>query len=366
MMALKVSRKLEHKRSPLADAWFARAERLLEGKEDAVEYGFLVRQWARKALTRDSYEEALEHAERTLAIGIRHGERNLMALGLHDKGSVLVQQGKVDEGLGLLDEATIAAVSGELGSYTTAVVYCGIIAACRDLGDFGRAGDWTEAAKSWCDRQAISGFPGVCRVNRAEIMRLLGAAGRDAEEEIHRAVDELARLRARHRRARPSTSSGSSSSAWVSSTPPSRPSARRRALGTDPYPGLALLRLARVRHERGAARHAMRAVEDEKGQARPGPAADRARRRRGRGGRCATHARAAAEELEGNREEYRLPGAPSAGRRAAGGPVALDAGSAGRRARPARRAVREVGGRSTPPTRRRGPGSCRRGLPAGR
>jgi class 3 adenylate cyclase len=323
VMALKVSREFEHKRSPLADAWFARAERLLDGREDAVEYGYLVRHWARKALTRGSYEEALEHADRTIEIGTRHGERNLMALGLHDKGSILVQQGKVDEGLGLLDEATVAAVSGELDSYTTAVVYCGIIAACRDLGDYGRAGDWTEAAKRWCDRQAISGFPGVCRVNRAEIMRLRGSWP-DAEEEIHRAVDELHDFApdvaglAFYELGELQLRMGELDAAEQAFR-------EAHALGVDPYPGLALLRLARG-DTSAAQRGIRRAVENEKGRLARArlltglvdvelAAGDRER------------ARAAADELEGIAQDFgsaALAGWASAAR----GAVALADGNA--------------------------------------
>jgi hypothetical protein len=36
--------------------------------------------------------------------------------------------------------------------------------ACKELRDYRRAGDCPEAAKRWCDRQAIAGFPGMCRV----------------------------------------------------------------------------------------------------------------------------------------------------------------------------------------------------------
>ena len=104
LLALKIARELEHKRSPLAEAWWARAERLLAGREDSVEAGYLVRMRARLALIRD-LDGAFEHAEQTLAIGTCHGERNLMALGLHDKGTVLVHRGQVDEGMALLDEA---------------------------------------------------------------------------------------------------------------------------------------------------------------------------------------------------------------------------------------------------------------------
>jgi hypothetical protein len=73
------------------------------------------------------------------------------------------------------DEATVAAVGGELSPRATGNVYCMTIVLCRDLADYKRAGEWTEATTRWCERQAISGFPGHCRVRRAEIIRLRGA-----------------------------------------------------------------------------------------------------------------------------------------------------------------------------------------------
>jgi DNA-binding CsgD family transcriptional regulator len=59
-----------------------------------------------------------------------------------------------------------------------------MIGACEHIADYARAGEWTEAAKRWCERQTIKGFPGMCRVYRAEIMRLRGdwvAAHEDAQ-----------------------------------------------------------------------------------------------------------------------------------------------------------------------------------------
>jgi class 3 adenylate cyclase len=101
-----------------------------------------------------------------------------------------VAKGQVDEGMSLLDEAAVAAVSGELSPLTTAIIYCNIISACRGLADYRRAGDWTEAAKRWCERQSISGFPGLCRVYRAEVMRLRGAWA-EAEQDAKSACAEL-------------------------------------------------------------------------------------------------------------------------------------------------------------------------------
>jgi len=71
------------------------------------------------------------------------------------------------------------------------VAYCSMIAACRNTTDYRRASEWTDAAHKWCERQAISGFPGVCRVHRAEIVALQGALDR-AEQELQQATKELA------------------------------------------------------------------------------------------------------------------------------------------------------------------------------
>jgi class 3 adenylate cyclase len=92
--------------------------------------------------------------------------------------------------MAMLDEAMAAAVGGELTPLNTAIAYCNVISVCRDLADYRRAGDWTEVAKRWCERQSISGFPGLCRVFRAEIMRLRGQWA-DAEADARRAWAEV-------------------------------------------------------------------------------------------------------------------------------------------------------------------------------
>jgi len=334
LLALKVSREYEHKRSPLAEAWFARAERLLEGHDDSVEFGYLMRTRARLAVRVGDYEAALAQAERTIELGTRHGERNLIALGLHDKGTVLVRQGDVEGGLGLLDEATVAAVSGELDPYTTAVVYCGIIAAFRDLGELGRAGDWTDAAKRWCERQAISGFPGVCRVNRAEVMRLRGSWP-EAEEEIHRAVEELHDFApdvaglAFYELGELQLRMGELDAAEEAFR-------QAHALGTEPYPGLALLRLVRgeVDSASRGLRRALGGVKDRLARARLLPAQIDVSIAVG----SLDEARSAAEELEEAAREFRSP-ALAASAAAGGGAVALASGDADAAHRELRRAI---------------------------
>jgi class 3 adenylate cyclase len=71
-------------------------------------------------------------------------------------------------------------------------VYCTTIAACRDLADYQRASEWTDATTRWCERQSVTGFPGICRVHRAEVVALRGAWAQ-AEQEARRACEELQR-----------------------------------------------------------------------------------------------------------------------------------------------------------------------------
>lgn len=226
----------------VAQAWLNRAERLLEDEPECVERAWFTRTRAVIAFEglHDS-ETALAYAQQTLDMATRLGHRDLMALGLHDRGRILARMGRVAEGTAMMDEATVAAVAGELTAWVTAVIYCNTIMACEGLADYRRAGEWTEAAKRWCERQAIAGFPGMCRVYRAEIIRLRGAWA-EAEREARRACEELREFNV-----------GYSAAALYEigeirlrmGDLPAAEEAFRQAheLGRSPQPGLALLRL---------------------------------------------------------------------------------------------------------------------------
>ncbi len=190
-VALSLANDYSHRQqSSIASGWVRRAERLLAGLPESREHGLLERPFLITALGTGDFEGALERAERLLEIGARLHDPDLEALGLQDKGRVLVAAGRVEEGMALLDEAVVAAVSGDVSPYPTAVIYCNATVACGDLTDFRRASEFADAAKRWCDRQAIAGFPGMCRVRRVEIIRLRGAWS-EAEAEARTACAEL-------------------------------------------------------------------------------------------------------------------------------------------------------------------------------
>ncbi|HET7701143.1 MAG TPA: adenylate/guanylate cyclase domain-containing protein [Candidatus Limnocylindria bacterium] len=176
----------------VAMAWLQRAERLVGDDRDSVEYGYVRLHHAFIAMDTHDAAAATAAAREALALGERFRDRDLQALALAITGRVLIDTGDVREGMARMDEASVAAVSGELSLQITGIVYCITISACRDLGDYRRAGEWTEAAHRWCERQSVNGFPGVCRVHRAELMALRGALAK-AEQEARQACEEIMR-----------------------------------------------------------------------------------------------------------------------------------------------------------------------------
>jgi class 3 adenylate cyclase/Tfp pilus assembly protein PilF len=234
--------------SSIGTAWVKRAERTLEPEPECAERGWLHRLRSVIALEGGGdYETALAEARRARELGERFPDVDLMAIALHDEGRALVMSGDVEAGLALIDEATAPATAGELTPFTTAVVYCNTITACKELADYRRAGEWSDAAKRWCERQAIAGFPGMCRVYRASIMALRGAWP-EAELEAQRATEEL-----------PSFNRSYAAEAFYelgairfrAGDLDAAEEAFRHAheLGREPQPGVALLRLAHGRIE---------------------------------------------------------------------------------------------------------------------
>jgi class 3 adenylate cyclase len=192
-MALQVALDhFERLETAIGNGWLGRAGRLLEQTPDecaahgwqAISLGYLAHRMAGDA------EEALRQGKLAQEIGERLAIPAIQALALQQQGYALVTMGRVDDGLALIDESTVAALSGELDPLTTGRIYCSTISVCRDLADWRRASEWTDAAERWCKREGVSGFPGICRVHRAEIMDFRGSWA-DAEREAKRACEEL-------------------------------------------------------------------------------------------------------------------------------------------------------------------------------
>jgi class 3 adenylate cyclase len=240
--------------------WHQRAARLLEQEPESGPHGYLELQRSMIASGRGDYDAALEHIQRALEIASRHHDRDLLAQATLREGVARVNKGEVDDGLALIDEVTASAVAGDLNPMSTAIIYCNAIDACRDLADYGRAAEWTETATRWCDRQAIAGFPGMCRVDRAEIMRLRGDWS-DADRELQQATEELQDFNPRVA-GQAFYEIGEIRLRMGELEAAEQAFAQARDLARDPEPGLSLLRLAQGKID-GAARSIKRALDDE-------------------------------------------------------------------------------------------------------
>jgi DNA-binding CsgD family transcriptional regulator len=244
-----------------ATGWFGRAQRLLESYgRDCPERGYMLLPVMFQHEAAGDFTAAAAAAAAAAEIGQRFGDADLFALAAHGQGYMLIKDGRIKEGLGLLDEAMVAVTTGELSPIPTGLVYCGVILACQEVYELSRAREWTAALTRWCaDQPDLVAFTGRCLVHRAEIMQLDGA-WRDALEEARKASARFALQGnpaagvASYRQAEVLRLQGDFAAAEEAYRDASRH-------GWEPQPGLAQLRLAQGNLEAAAA--AIRRATDE-------------------------------------------------------------------------------------------------------
>jgi ATP/maltotriose-dependent transcriptional regulator MalT len=231
--------------------WLMRAQQHAQRVPESAGHGLLLVVEATVARFSGDLDRAMTLADRATELGRRFGDPDVIAMATHTRGLLLIAVGQVPQGLALLDEAMTSVVAGELSSYFTGIVYCNVIGACLELADIGRASQWSEAARAWCDSlPPESPFPGMCRINRAEVARLQGA-WTEAEAEATRASVELLRFdpmaaaQAFYETGEIRRRIGNVAGAEECFT-------RAREIGFEPQPGLALLRFDQGKVEAAA------------------------------------------------------------------------------------------------------------------
>ena len=236
-----------------ANGWLARARRLVvcEG-QPCVEEGYLLLPHAQRHLAAGDREAAQEAAASAAEIGARFGDQDLMAFARSMQGRALMLRGRIDEGLALIDEAMVATTNGELSPLITGLIYCSAIAVCHQVYVLDRAREWTAALAGWCDAQPqLAMFTGTCFVHRAQVKQLAGAwpeAIVEAERVFDRATrtpDAIAGGEAHYQQAEIHRLRGELATAEQAYR-------SANALGREPQPGLALLRLAEGRPDAAA------------------------------------------------------------------------------------------------------------------
>ncbi|MDF3146047.1 LuxR family transcriptional regulator, partial [Streptomyces sp. T21Q-yed] len=238
-------------RTAVAAGWLRRARRHLRGEPECVEQCYLAWIDAEHAQERGAFDEAMAAARGMSGIARRCGSPDLLAMSVQAQAGVLVAQGRVGDGLDLLDDAMCAAMAGELSSFFTGWVYCLGLQQAMACVDLERAAEWTDAAMRWCAAMpAENNYRGLCRVHRVEVLELRGSwpealteAVRTCEELLpyeRRMAAEAVYLVGQIQRRR-----GELAAAEESYD-------RTHELGRDPQPGLALLRLAQGKADASA------------------------------------------------------------------------------------------------------------------
>ncbi len=237
-----------------AMGWLQRCQRLADelGRESTVQ-GYLLLPAVHRKRAEGDFQSAAAMAADAASIGEKFADSDLMTFARQMQGTALVHGGKVADGIALLDEAMVAVSSGETSPLIAGLVYCSVIATCCHIYAMDRAREWTDSLSTWCEAQPQLGpFSGSCMVHRSEIMQMNGTWDQALEEAQHasrhleNSVDRDTAAAAQYQQGEIHRLRGNYGAAEKCYREASR-------LGREPYPGLALLRLAEGNVEQAAA-----------------------------------------------------------------------------------------------------------------
>ncbi|HEX8103557.1 MAG TPA: hypothetical protein VF533_13150, partial [Solirubrobacteraceae bacterium] len=148
-------------RASEATGWLARARRLLEPLAPGPEHGRLAVEEAKRAA---GPAEAEAHARAALALAHRLGVPDVECTALAQTGRALVEQGRVEDGLALLDEAMTVALGGESSDpLACGDACCTTLVVCDGLADLDRAAQWCEAVVDFSERRRYLPVQSWCR-----------------------------------------------------------------------------------------------------------------------------------------------------------------------------------------------------------
>jgi len=243
----------ESARASVAQGWLARGRSYLRGVDACFEHGLEAYVSARLAVAGGQPRIAREHARRALDLGQQLESEDLEALGRVYLGFAELTLGRVESGMLLMDEAAATVLAGSTRPWVGGLVYCGLIWACCNRGEWERAAQWNDSFVRWCEQGGMTRFSGLCQLHRAEIIGISGNAS-EAEQEIRLACSQLSsyspyaegdafRILGDLQLLRGDLDAAET--AYL----------RARDLGWDPQPGLAMLQA-----ERGDAQSAIRAL----------------------------------------------------------------------------------------------------------
>ena len=176
----------------VARGWLQRAHRLLEGLDPVPEHGWLaLREGEFAFLLENDIAATKRFAERARSIGtaLAVPDIEFSALGL--EGLALASQGNIADGIRLLDEASAAAMAGEMSElWAAGRTCCYMITACERVRDVERAHQWSQRMLEFAKRWRIQDLFAVCRAHYGAILVLRGT-WEEADATFETALREL-------------------------------------------------------------------------------------------------------------------------------------------------------------------------------
>jgi len=173
---------------PVSRGWLARAEGIVEDLPDGPERGWLT--LTRGRLMFDP-SDAFDDAQVAVRVGRDSRAPDLEATGLALRGLAQIARGDVDAGMSSLDEAMVAATSGEVEDQLVfGDVCCLVTRAAEGSGDVTRLERWNEIVMSFMQRTGHPPLLEFCGTCCAEILLANGQLD-EAEGWLTRTLAEL-------------------------------------------------------------------------------------------------------------------------------------------------------------------------------
>jgi DNA-binding CsgD family transcriptional regulator/tetratricopeptide (TPR) repeat protein len=177
----------------LGNGWLGRARRMLADLPECDVHAWFAIELAKRE---DEAGGRERHAREALAIARRLGRPDLEACGLSHVGLARVEDGAIEQGLELLDEAMATAVAAGGGASDPLAIgeaCCMTLSACERVADVQRARDFGRAVIELTERGNQTPLRAWCRAVYAEF---LVASGRwqEAERQLERSLEEYAGL----------------------------------------------------------------------------------------------------------------------------------------------------------------------------
>jgi len=180
----------------VATGWVERAKDHLRRMRQTIMHGWLAYSLGHmERMVNDDFRTARKHARQAQRIAARFGDTQLELMGRALEGLTLVNEGKVADGMRRIDEATTAAMAGEMADIDSiANTCCMLLFACERVRDYKRAAQWQKRIATFCRQWKLEALFTVCSTQHAAM--LAGSGNwRDAEPQLEEAMERLEKTR---------------------------------------------------------------------------------------------------------------------------------------------------------------------------